>query len=584
MADVRVILELAHTTRLERNVLAVAAGEAEALDSAAAPKLETLTVDAEFAPVALPVVGAGEHPDEELYDTLAAVTVDEALESSTYLIRGTVPETDLPALEAEAGKAKGVVGVYADVGIEPMLVCPGSPAVGTDSDVERLLCTKRLHGCRLDGSGVLVAIVDTGVNIAYLNSKGKTPTFDAGRSWAWNPAAVTPGSAPVGHGTMCAFDVCIAAPSCTILDIALLHSVSAAPGGTIMSGLLSDAIRAYSHLLGVMRAPRRPGECRSLVVNNSWGMFHPSWDFPVGHAGNYSDNPNHPFNRIVVTLARAGADILFAAGNCGADCPDGRCGSPPVTTRAIYGANSSPAVTCVAGVDTTKVRAGYSAIGPGRLSRRKPDISGYTHFRGSGVYPADGGTSAATPVVSGVVAAVRSGRPYDPTDSTTSPAAIRNLLTSTAEDLGPTGYDFRHGYGVVSGCALASKLRCVTRPVIDLCRRYPWLCGPRIDICKRYPWLCRGLPVPPPIPPIPPIREPVPPIPPIHGEGPAEELAELQGADPVLGMVAATAQADDLSPEEVAFLLGFAQGAAGDAVSPGPSSGRAGGCGCGGAG
>ena len=36
-----------------------------------------------------------------------------------------------------------------------------------------------------------------------------------------------------------------------------------------------------------------------MVVNNSGGMLHPSWNFPVGDPGNYSDNPNHPFNRIV---------------------------------------------------------------------------------------------------------------------------------------------------------------------------------------------------------------------------------------------------------------------------------------------
>ena len=110
---------------------------------------------------------------------------------------------------------------------------------------------------------------------------------------------------------MVAYDVCIAAPRCTLLDIALLQSQ--AQGPTIMSGFLSDAVLAYRHLLDIMLAPQRPGEGRSLVVNNSWAMFHPSWDFPVGHAGNYSDNPNHPFNRIVGSLERAGADIVFAA-------------------------------------------------------------------------------------------------------------------------------------------------------------------------------------------------------------------------------------------------------------------------------
>ena len=326
----------------------------------------------------------------------------------------------------------------------------------------------------LDGQGVLVAIVDSGVNMAYLNSRGKNPRFDAARSWSVDPINLPPGSSPVDHGTMCAFDACIAAPNCTLLDIALLRPISAPPGGSLMEGLLSDAILAYRHLLDVMNAPRRPGDSRSLVVNNSWGMFNTSWDFPPGDPRNYSDNPNHPFNRIVRTLERAGADILFAAGNCGEICPDGRCNGQ--TNQGIYGANSSEVVLSVAGVDTTKVRVGYSTAGPGRLADRKPDISGFTHFRGSGVYPADGGTSAACPVVAGVVAAVRSNRPYNPDDDDTSPGAIRSLLTSTAEDLGVTGYDYKHGYGVINGSALVDKLISAPAEDFNLCQRFPWIC------------------------------------------------------------------------------------------------------------
>jgi subtilisin family serine protease len=185
-------------------------------------------------------------------------------------------------------------------------------------------------------------------------------------------------------------------------------------------------------------------------------MFHPSWDLPPGDPGNYSDNPNHPFNRSVGALAALGADILFAAGNCGPQCPDSRC--QDVSANAIYGANGHPDVLSVAGVDTAGERVGYSTIGPGRLTDRKPDISGYTHFKGSGVFPEDSGTSAATPVVAGVLAAVRSKRAFDPADPATSPAAIRELLASTAKDLGDAGYDYEHGYGVVDGARLRDEL------------------------------------------------------------------------------------------------------------------------------
>ncbi len=502
----RIIVELSHTSGLE-------AGAAATMGDRAAPGIDLpalpgIDLDTSYGAVPLPARVPRERTDSP-FDLAPAFELDTAPGSSTYLVRGEVPNED--AADA-LRRNPNVIEVYADVEIEPMAVCPGDPAVGTDTNVANLLNTSAMKACGMDGAGVLVAVVDTGVNMAYLQSKGKSPGFDAARSWSYDPAAAVPGQVPVNHGTMCAYDVCIAAPAATILDVVLLRPLSAPPGGTIMSGLLSDAVKAYRHLINVMLAPQRPGENRSLVVTNSWGMFRPTWDFPVGNPGNYSDNPNHPFNRIVGDLERAGADILFAAGNCGSPCPDGRCGG--ITVNAIYGANSHPQVLSVAGVDTTKVRAGYSTVGPGRLTQNKPDLAGYTHFKGSGVYPADGGTSAATPVVAGVVAAVRSKRPYNAADPVSHPAAIRSLLTSTAEDLGPIGFDFLHGYGVVNGVSLRARL-CSPLPH-NLCDRFPWLpfCNPCLTnpasircLCQRFPHLpiCRLVPIPAPPLPAPPI-------------------------------------------------------------------------------
>ncbi|EAQ30346.1 hypothetical protein NAP1_06200 [Erythrobacter sp. NAP1] len=507
---------------------------------------------------------------------------------TTYLMRCDVDSDDAEKAAKELMKKPGVRGVYSDVTIEPCLICPGSPPQGNDRTVERLLCTSTLHRMGANGEGVLVAIVDSGINMAHIRSKGKNPGFDAARSWVPR-AGLTPGNLPVGHGTMCAFDACIAAPKCTLLDIALLQT--RATGGTVMEGFLSDAVRAYQHLIRVMRAPRRPGETRSLVVNNSWGMFHPSWDYPVGHPGNYSDNPGHPFNRIVTTLARHGADILFAAGNCGSDCPDGRCRG--VTSRAIYGANSHPQVLSVAGVDTTKTRVGYSSKGPGRLVRNKPDISGYTHFQGSGVYAADGGTSAACPVVAGVVAAVRSKRPYVAGNASRTPAAIRQLITNTAQDLGTRGYDFSHGYGVVNGCAIARRLRPI---IIDICRTHPHICRPiplPRDICRRFPRLCRPrLPIPRPPRPIP--IPPIPPRPPRPGQEAEFDFFDEYDGDAQSGDMGMLDLSDgsaleELSVEEMAelfYYVGQYQALVGSdgAAPPAPAGGKSGGgdCGCGG--
>lgn len=444
----KVIVELQPPASLTHFVNA----PAKMMASAVAPDVPDL--DPTFEPVALPRLRALPlEAEEQLKGFGLGVHMQVDAREGTVVARADVPAGEDPRETYDRlMQHPAVVGVFADVTVQPQLICPGSPPLGTHRDVEQLLGADELWKRGMDGSGVTVAIVDTGVNMAYLRSRAKNPRFDEAKSWVPR-SGLRPGHLPVGHGTMCAFDACIAAPRCTILDIALLQS--RAGGGTAMEGFLSDGVRAYAHLLALMQAQVRPGENRSLVVNNSWGMFHPSWDYPVGHPGNYSDNPNHSFNRITASLAAEGADILFAAGNCGADCPDGRCRG--VTTRALYGANSHPDVTVVAGVDVRKDRVGYSSIGPGRLERMKPDVAGFTHFAGSGVYSADGGTSAATPVVAGVVAALRTRRPFDPADSTTHPSAVRALVTSTAEDRGAAGYDFRYGWGVVDGRALARR-------------------------------------------------------------------------------------------------------------------------------
>lgn len=176
-------------------------------------------------------------------------------------------------------------------------------------------------------------------------------------------------------------------------------------------------------------------------------MFHPSWDFPPGHPGRYADNPRHPFNVIVGSLAGAGADILFAAGNCGSDCPDGRCRG--LTAGQITGANSHPDILTIAGNDVAHDRVGYSSQGPGTWHHEKPDLSAYTHFLGSeafGAGSADGGTSTACPVAAGCTAALRTNR----RPSQISPAAMFDALRSTAQQpSGSTGWNPDLGHGII---------------------------------------------------------------------------------------------------------------------------------------
>src|SRR4029077_988403 len=85
---------------------------------------------------------------------------------------------------------------------------------------------------------------------------------------------------------------------------------------------------------------------------------------------------------------------------------------------------------------------------------KKPDIASFTHFAGSGVYAADGGTSAATPVAAGVVAAIRRVYPA----SVLSPAELRDLLRATAKQQGSAEFNYEYGYGVIDVASLLAAL------------------------------------------------------------------------------------------------------------------------------
>lgn len=422
--------------------LGAAAGEV-GVDPREAGRLpEGVVLDTAFPAVPM---GSGEAGRESFRMTARG-------EDARYVVRGLADAATIEAL-AEGHADPDRPRVFADVPVGTMPICPGAPAFGSAADVRGLLNVGGLSRMGLTGEGVAVAIVDTGINHAHLIARGLASRLDPHVFWSPTPN-VKAGQYPVDHGTMCAYAASIAAPACTLLDFPILRSTTL--GGSVMDGLLSDAVQAFGLLLALMLKPEEARPYHSLVVNNSWGMFHPSWDFPPGHPGRYADNPDHPFNLVVGSLAAAGADVLFAAGNCGTDCPDRRCQG--LTSNVITGANSHPAVLSVAGVDVSRARVGYSSVGPGALDPEKPDLAAFTHFHGSeafGIGSADGGTSTACPVAAGAIAAVRTRTPPSLVDA----AAMRQAARATAaKPGGPPGWDAGLGHGIIAPVALAGAV------------------------------------------------------------------------------------------------------------------------------
>lgn len=84
---------------------------------------------------------------------------------------------------------------------------------------------------------------------------------------------------------------------------------------------------------------------------------------------------------------------------------------------------------------------GYSSQGPSALGGQKPDFCGISHFTGYG--NCDNGTSAACPIVAGVLALLKGATPW------LSPPAAIVFIARTAKDIGPEGWDQHSGAGII---------------------------------------------------------------------------------------------------------------------------------------
>jgi subtilisin family serine protease len=154
----------------------------------------------------------------------------------------------------------------------------------------------------------------------------------------------------------------------------------------------------------------------------------------------------------------AGEDCLASYSNYGSslhgvaapggDLPVGTCaptGTPCNPTGFVRGA-------CGAGVHgtTEPSSAGYPAMGPPPPGTSWGCFASPPGFQHAWYIQATG-TSAATPLVAGVAALIKSA------DPTLKPAQIRTILQQTAEDIGPVGHDQFFNFGLVNATAAVAR-------------------------------------------------------------------------------------------------------------------------------
>jgi serine protease AprX len=287
----------------------------------------------------------------------------------------------------------------------------------------------------LDGSGVGICLIDTGIDPNHVQL--------AGRIIGWKDW-VNDGLTPYddhGHGTHVAS---IAAGKPT-------SAANAAYGGVATGASLIGA---------KVLAANGFGEDADVVSAIEWCAALPEVDVISMSLGSPGSDGSDAGSQAADAAVAAGKVVVAAAGNDG-DAP-GTISSPGVATDVItVGAASDPsALAGSTDTDSGLYLAGFSSRGPttNPAAPIKPDVVGpgisvvAAKAGTTDAYVTMSGTSMATPFVAGVVAL---GLEADPAAT---PAQVKQALRSSAHDAGASGPDNEWGAGLVDARSFLAAL------------------------------------------------------------------------------------------------------------------------------
>jgi len=287
----------------------------------------------------------------------------------------------------------------------------------------------------LDGSGVGICVIDTGIDPNH--------EFLAGRVVGWKDW-VNARPDPYddhGHGTH-------------VSGIAAGRPTSAA--NAPYGGVATGAVLVGAKVL----AANGFGADADVVSAIEWCAARPDVHVISMSLGSPGSDGSDAGSQAADAAIAAGKVVVAAAGNDG-DAP-GTISSPGVATDVItVGAASDPSgLSGPTDTDAGIYLAGFSGRGPTTNSEAptKPDVvapglSVVSAKAGTtGSYVTMSGTSMATPFVSGVVALGLEATP------SATPAEVKQALMSTAEDAGAPGKDDEWGQGLVDARAFVAAL------------------------------------------------------------------------------------------------------------------------------
>jgi subtilisin family serine protease len=266
------------------------------------------------------------------------------------------------------------------------------------------------------GSGVKVAVVDTGINY---NHPELTGAYVSGYDFVNNDYDPWDDN---GHGTHCA-GVIAAYQNFGLDDEDQAGVVGVAPGVSLygVKVLGSDGSGWTSDVADGVQ----------WCIDNGMDVISMS----LG-----SDYSNDGLKAVIDDAYSDGIVVVAAAGN------DGK-------KKAIFDTVDYPAryssVIAVGATDARDRRPNFSSTG-NAVELVAPGVDILSTYL-NGLYATGEGTSMACPHVAGTVALVLASpvnSDYS-TDGVWDPDEVRSLLQDTADDLGDTGHDVEFGYGIV---------------------------------------------------------------------------------------------------------------------------------------
>lgn len=354
----------------------------------------------------------------------------------SILVRGEIDEDKVEELKSKPN----VIGVWTDAKIEHTQDCDTNVSKGDLQAVVKYLGVDEIWN-KTRGKGIVIGICDEGID------KNEIKVVNDGWSpwWFLPPGEILAGG---DHGNMCATDALGICPEAQVYDIGVLKAQET-------EKVISNAIAGFQWAIERHKLDGTPH-----ILSNSWNVFRES-DGP-----DYAKDEDHPFTRKVVEAIEEGIIVCFTAGNCGESCPDWRCETDTGPGRSIWGANGHPDVITVGAVNINEELIGYSSQGPAALCNEKPDFCGISHFKG--YYPIDTGTSAACPIVAGVIGLLKSANLGLTQDD------VKKILQQTAKNTTGNGFDYQFGYGIIQAKAAFEKVKIVPPEPVPPVIISPW--------------------------------------------------------------------------------------------------------------